>query len=421
MHRMPNEILRIIFYLTTPPPFLLDSSIYRGPQSPWCFTMATKKVLIRVCRQWWHVAMPIFYEDVSLRHMTQLAALIRTVELPNVGIGSLIKRVDVMCYILPGDLLLFAIQLQRLFDRCPNVTRLGYNAITSPEPSNWICAFQYHATLCSLYPRLTYFECGENVDFANLIGVLLKCSSLQSITCHLRSPDDKPWPTGYETSKFKVDLPELKALHCIVMVSGEQYLETIASQWGIPKLEHLSVLNKSEGNMKHYYQSFLRAHGHHLKFLHIRPYFFYWNEYIFDLQNLLQHCPVLEHLVIPTGNSLSLSHPRVTWVDVWAENGQQSHKVLRDSISTAFSALRGVRVLDSSLITVPDLPSMLHPAPFDDGDDFTYEFPGVHIRYFSGTFTNIGNMEVDDGESSSDGDSAQESSNYTSSYRGDTN
>jgi hypothetical protein len=415
MHRIPNEILCIIFYLTIPPAFLLDSSIYRGPQSSWCLTMATKKALIRVCKQWWHVAMPIFYEDVSLRHMTQLAALVRTVKLPNVGIGSLIRRVDVMCYILPGDLHLFATQLQRLFDQCPNVTRLGYNAITSPEPLNWICTFQHHATLRSLYPRLTHLECGENVDFSNLTGVLLKCSSLQSLTCHLRSPNDKPWPADYEALKFQVNLPKLKALHCIVKYNGKPCLETIASQWGMPNLEHLSVDHISVYNAENSNQSLLRAHGHHLKFLCIQPLCTapYQDKYVINPQILLQHCPVLEHLVIPPANLLLLSHPRVTWVDVWAtdDDDQQSHMILRDSISAAFPALRGVRVLDLNLTTVLDISSMLHPAPFNDGNNFTYEFPGVHIHYSSGMITKIDYMGIDKDEGSSDGDYGQESSN----------
>jgi len=210
---MPNEILRMIFCLSIPPSFFLDSSICIGPESPWCLTMETKKSLLKVCRRWWHVATPIFYEEVALRHMTQLAALIHTLEIPDIGIGSFIRKVDIKCYVAAIELQLLESQLQRLFSHCPNVTWVDYDAITSPEPLFWVCSFR-HLALSEVCQNLTSLECGENIDFGSVISGLRSCSRLQSLTCHLGNQNDEPWPVGREPSRQGVELVHIQALHC---------------------------------------------------------------------------------------------------------------------------------------------------------------------------------------------------------------
>ena len=139
MQKIPNEILSIIFRLALPPSFLLDSALYKGPESPWCLSMKTKRDCVAVCKRWAHIGVPILYEEVVLRRMTQLSSLLRTVSLPDVHFGHLIKRIDLKCYVPPDEFPLLDSQLLRLFDKCPNISWVGYDTVTSPEPLKWVC------------------------------------------------------------------------------------------------------------------------------------------------------------------------------------------------------------------------------------------------------------------------------------------
>jgi hypothetical protein len=332
-----------------------------------------KMGLVAVCKQWSHVAMPILYEEVVIRRMNQLSALLCTVELPDVDLGHLIKRVDVKCYVPPDKLPLLDSQLQRLFDKCPNVAWVGYNTVTSPEPLEWTCTFLHQTALSNLFPRLTRLECGENVNFVNLVGALQKCSSLESLTCHLRGPSGDP--VFYDLPK--VDLPNLKALSCYG-IWGE-YLASIASQWSMPNLEQLSSAEKITIDL-------LQAHGLRLKFLHLPKL-----EHKMKTQDCLELCPSLQHLVLFPDSSYPTFHSKITWVDIWAHwlvhNG-----ALRKSIRAAFPSLRGVRRLDMSLRIVSDLPSMLQD-PEGDASYYEYNFPGISIIYKANNFTKPDMME----------------------------
>jgi hypothetical protein len=267
------------------------------------------------------------------RRMTQLSALLRTVELPDVDIGHLIKRVDIKCYVLPDEFPFLDSQLLRLFDKCSNVVWIGYDAVSSPEPLEWTCTFQRQAAFANLFPKLTRLECGENVEFVNLVGALQKCSSLESLTCYLRRPSGEPVVHDLP----KVDLPNLKALSCYG-TAVEEYLASIASQWSMPNLEQLSTDKITE--------DLLRAHGLHLKFLRLR-------QIELKTQSCLEHCPSLKHLVLFPGSSCPTSHPKITWVDIWDPSSYLgNYKTLRRSLPAAFPSLRCVRQLDVSLHSV---------------------------------------------------------------------
>jgi hypothetical protein len=305
--------------------------------------------------------------------MTQLLTLLRTVELPSVDFGRLIKRVDIKCYVPPDELPYLDIQLMRLLDKCPNVVWVCYDAVTSPEPLEWTCTFQRQIAFSNLFPKLTRLECGENVDFVNLVGALQKCNSLESLTCHLRRPSGEPIVHDLP----KVNLPNLKALSCYN--TGGEYLASITSQWSMPNLEQLSTMHKVTTDL-------LRAHGHCLKFLHLP-------QCQSETQNCLEHCPSLKHLVLSPDSSCPTSHPKITWVDIWAPHlDLRKYKALRKSLPAAFPSLRGVRRLDASLRTVSDLPSMLQD-PESDASYFKYNFPGISIVYKAHAFIKADMME----------------------------
>jgi len=369
--------------LALPPSFLLDAALYKGPESPWCLSMQTKRGFVAVCKRWYHIGMPILYEEVVLRRMTQLPALLRTVELPDANFGHLVKRVDIKCYVPPDELPFLDSQFLRLFDKCPNVVWVGYDAITSPEPLKWTCAFQRLTAFSNLFPKLTRLECGTNVDFGNLVGVLQKCNSLESLTCHLQLPSGEPVVHDLP----QVDLPNLKALSCYD--TGTEYLASIASQWSMPNLEQLSAVALQLGMPDNVYKTttdLLRAHGLHLKFLHLLqlgP----------ETQDFLGHCPSLKHLVLSPNSSHPTSHPKITWVDIWSPGlDLRNYKALRKSLPAAFPSLRGVRQLDASLCTVSDLPSMLQD-PENDASYFKYNFPGISIIYKAKAFIKTDMME----------------------------
>lgn len=328
--------------------------------------MQTKRDFVAVCKRWAHIGVPILYEEVVLRRMTQLSSLLRTVSLPDVHFGHLIKRIDLKCYVPPDEFPLLDSQLLRLFDKCPNISWVGYDTVTSPEPLKWVCTFQHQTAVSNLFPKLTRLACGENVDFVNLVGALQNCSSLESLTCYLRGPSGGPFPYGLP----KVHLPNLKALSCYDTEEG--YLASIASQWSMPILEQLSTRHKITTDL-------LRAHGLRLKFLHLpqgHP----------DTQSVLEHCPSLKHLVLFPQSWCPTSHPKITWVDIWTPYGYvPTYKDLRKSLPAAFPSLRGVRRLDATLFTLSDLPAMLQD-PENDASYFEYNFPGISIIYKSGAF-----------------------------------
>ena len=154
--------------------------------------MRTKRVFITVCRQWFRVGTPIFYEEVALYHMSQLSGLIQTVDAPNF-IGSLIKRIDGKCGVLPDELCVFESQLQHLFDQCPNVTRICCDTIPYPEPLEWTmhCTFQYHSTSEHI-SEVDAVRVWRKRGFCYLVKALQQCHSLESSTCQLRNTSDRP-------------------------------------------------------------------------------------------------------------------------------------------------------------------------------------------------------------------------------------
>ena len=56
------EVLHLIFWHTCPPSSFLDSSLTRGPNSPWCRSLRTKLSIVRTCKAWWQINWKFLYE-----------------------------------------------------------------------------------------------------------------------------------------------------------------------------------------------------------------------------------------------------------------------------------------------------------------------------------------------------------------------
>src|ERR1700691_1480708 len=92
--QLPQEILHIIFQLVLPPSFFLDPALYRGPQSPWCQSLRSKKALVSVCKAWWCAGVDMLYAEIVLRRVGQVPALIRTLESPDNDFRNSVKAMS---------------------------------------------------------------------------------------------------------------------------------------------------------------------------------------------------------------------------------------------------------------------------------------------------------------------------------------
>jgi len=208
------------------------------------------------------------------------------------------------------------------------------------------------------------------------------CTELQSLVFGL-SDNNRDLPLHlpqHLPQQFRLD--KLLSLKFTVQaVEGADLLPLISAQWAMPALRYLSIYEYGHGLIDNfpdrYREQFISTFGCTLVYLHMRRLVSPKTRRI-DMQRILDSCPLLEHLVLdPMIESTSpISHPMIKWIDLW---GRHNHRDLRPSLTLdAFSALRGIRVLDLGLSISIEWALVFLPVP--SMEDLSFEYPGLHIQ-----------------------------------------
>jgi len=181
------DVLNMIFKLSLPPHFLLDSSLKGGPESPWCLALRAKKAIVSVCRTWRNVGIEFLYREVSFRRTHQVFAFLDVLKSNPGDLGQLVRRMEVMCYIpsKQGDGL-FREALRQILECCPRVTAVRYALVVEHPPISTEIQLQL-PLLDDVLSTITRIECRgvENVKF--VIPQLSRFTSLRSLFIDLNS------------------------------------------------------------------------------------------------------------------------------------------------------------------------------------------------------------------------------------------
>jgi len=152
-------------------------------------------------------------------------------------------------------------------------------------------------------------------------------------------------------------------------------------------LEELTMLGSNNSTYFDTLKAFCKKFGGKLTFLHYggknpeRD----ANEDNLVPDHLLDHCPLLNHLVVSPGFLPdTMHHPGIKYCDLWSHVFAKKRstsvgipELPLDKVRRAFPDLEGIRVLDIELFSALDLPLSIWP---DDETDFELQFPGIHIR-----------------------------------------
>ncbi|KAK7694306.1 hypothetical protein QCA50_001488 [Cerrena zonata] len=135
--RLRGVHLQRIFDHLTPPEDLLDPALHSGPRSLWCRSLRTWKSLTVMCRSWNPIATRYLYNDIVLRRVGQLPALIRTLQ-NKPSYHSFVNRLTFSFYVLDECDLSTNEGISYLLTRCSNLRSISF----LPVFTAWLYEFR---------------------------------------------------------------------------------------------------------------------------------------------------------------------------------------------------------------------------------------------------------------------------------------
>jgi len=392
-NQAPPEILLIIFQHTLPSSTTLERSVINAPESTWSEEYEVKRTIVAVCKLWRDVGLGLLYDEVVIRRVDSLPALLRTIVSPNTDIGELIKKIAISCVVPFGDgIMAFEQCVKCIVAHCPSLSRLTIDPSFHPIP---IDTGPHEVQLRPLRVsddilNITHLDWGYCLLLSDLISLLPQCPNLISLHFHLRPYNRLDQPDVENALSNLVVLPNLRELH-FVRSNSPRGLDTyvvdsrLAAQWSMPRLEQFTYGNTRSlvfGNIV----GFCQIHGGSLRYLHLGP---DWREWIINdtVQNIIDECPLLEHLVLWMWGNLeiitSLRHRKLMWMDIWLGLSAIIKNVETCSqVRTAgLPFLRRMRIFDNRLwrSCAMELPVLLPPEAAAECDGCQYTYFGLNV------------------------------------------
>ncbi|KAF7798445.1 hypothetical protein EIP86_009666 [Pleurotus ostreatoroseus] len=385
---------------------LLDYSLSRGPNNPWCQRLRTKKAVILVSRECAVLTVKFLYRDITIRRISGLIALAETLH-QKPQYGSIVKTLQLDCLVPTSMNKIAAESVCLVLDSCPKLytLRFGTFFISSFLTHDWpleteLDQMSADATITAILKHVhTLRGLAFTIDtklstpYTPPVPLLTQGSRLISLTLSV--------PTQWRAGMDALSLPDLRELSLIVITSGNSQEIRRLAGWSLPSLVTLALY--TPGFLPDFYTTpftsdlwvVLAAHGSNLQFLDFSS---CWisggveNEYDLD-----QVCPRLKHLVLhidspawPTFRSSSLH------VDMWHYEKQGVWKV-KPTIQADRKVVQrkaerigcgSLRYLSKGLRTLYRLPMMLPPRPVgdlsaDDAHDtlpfYLHDIYGMHL------------------------------------------
>ncbi|TRM68441.1 hypothetical protein BD626DRAFT_565279 [Schizophyllum amplum] len=421
---MPSELLELIFDRTIPPSFLIRPACTVHEEAR-LGAIQTKRSLPLVCRSWYLAANELLYRDIDLRSVGQVVALSESLQRAPL-LSPLVRSLTLSCYVPKNQRTAYVEDAARILLNCNQLHRVAFihtNEWCDPghESSDQLGALKGSAY--AYLPHITslHFDDGQDAD-------ALYASDTPAET-HARYTTERPAHNPPILQNFGPQLVELHLClknmdaRCIPDITfasldtftcsltttyADMYtFSVIAQKWPMPRLRCLTAsavqpaLSSLGGPYPHQHQihsalaAFAARNGAQLRYLHIHT---VWSErrgdFELDIQLTLNHCPRLEHLVLPFSiGRASIAHPTLMWVDAWdleeidkRENPEVAWTDLRKikegmvDGQNVLPNLRGVRAIDFSLLHLRDLPRIMRPDVWT-GVDATFEYPGLTVRH----------------------------------------
>ncbi|KAG6872191.1 hypothetical protein C0995_012120 [Termitomyces sp. Mi166 len=366
---LPAEILPLIFGRAIAPKFLLDPSLNPCLDSPWRKAIEMALSISTVCKTWHFAGIPFIYESVVFRHLGQIPAFLRTIEMAPFKYQNLVKEVTVYAFVRPYFGASFSKYLQKIIDNCPSLTSLGF---LSP------LALPSTITLPTLHSGITQLSL---TDIATpTIFRLIDSARDTLVSIHLRVVTPMETGTGINET---ILLPHLRDLSIIVGFeqSPLDWMIQLLLVPGLQKFVYASFpfLMHRDRNCQQL-ASFLKTNGSQIHFLQLQSAYGQFGE---DVQELLDACPLLQHLGLFPGAVMNVSHSTIKWLDVGPLNSacKNTEAWTMSSARAAFPNLQGFREMFGPNEILRTIPTTMPPDSIMPSDaTFDLIYPGIELQ-----------------------------------------
>ncbi|EIW78214.1 hypothetical protein CONPUDRAFT_138596 [Coniophora puteana RWD-64-598 SS2] len=362
---LPFELVIDIIDRACAPPSLLDPYLGCGPMSPWAQNLRFQKGLTLVCKSWSEAGKELLYRDVVIRRISQLPLLAHALFKDSTStLAPMVKKLRLLCYVSSSQHRVLEISLKSVFLMCTRIRHLVFDPVLD---ASWSSSAQIapESTFMALQnvpevrrELITHVELGIPVSLSHAIPELVQFPNLTVLSCELShlapAADGVPY-TFLQLDDLRITLSYSNPSY-VDAAFGNNY-QSLISSLRLPALRKVSFIAWADYMLPHYV-SFLKNFGNQLLCLVVYGHF----HRVSQFEELIQHCPNVEHLVVPHVKDLTtLEHPKVVWLD--ALGGPPSlckNHDLMDAYKN-LPCLRGVRHLCTSLFQVAVLPSIFPP------------------------------------------------------------
>ncbi|KAF7315840.1 F-box domain-containing protein [Mycena indigotica] len=364
---LPPEILLGIFNQIVPPPWMLGGIRELTLDSLYSMDLEMKTILCLVCASWNRVATELLYRHVHLRSIGQVAAFSCALETPT-GLGAIVRRLDIGCFIPYGYSRLFRNETQQILERCSHLTHFGF----VPPSLDPMVDTPYNLSAVPMKNTVTSLAFSPDVDVDVILGLLAQlCANLRALSIpfdhHLYS---------------ELEFPQLEELNVFIMAKVRESLPIsppVIWPWSMPLLKRLllSTMSLDPGRLawNRFAPLFIDTYGKYLDFLSLRVPSFSSDRPL-SCQNIDNTCPRLKHLAIAAMTQSDCEatldfvngHPIVEHLDIWCRwTAESRHPRLNapdeDKLRAAFPSLLTCRFLDASFIYFDRIPLDFPPNP----------------------------------------------------------
>ncbi|KAF7343847.1 hypothetical protein MSAN_01966000 [Mycena sanguinolenta] len=364
-NRLPEETLLAIFRYALPPSWVVKygMTLPPFPLTAWSTDLKTKLSIIRACKRWHRIGLECLYESVILHWIGQLPAFVQALETLASGIGAFVQHLRIEYWVPRGYHALHSTELNKVFKLCPRLTHFAFN----PQllPLGPLPAFPEVPTLA--LGAIAHLEICDRVKYAAVVPALVQlCPTLESLSLLL--------PTTYAADHPTLNFACLENLR--LGVAAESVLPSPGTIWAIPQMQQLlihcapncEIAGTMSPSSERYFtvvRAFLGAYGRTLRVLSVRISAGTANEEpVYDFEQFLDPCPVLQHLYVTDRPRLSRSRPSqdagmFRSVDILDETDPLwafVFKAWRTELKDNYPGLRSCRSTDLCMDLFPQLP-----------------------------------------------------------------
>jgi hypothetical protein len=316
--------------------------------SIWSFDLRMKLAIIAVCRTWNQIGVELLYNAVTIRRISQVPAFMCALE-SREGLGTLVRSLDINCAVPPRFSASFETSATKIFQLCPRLSHFGFSP--AEDPTHRLGPYKSRGLFPAPTNSITSLRFNDQVLYDSTILPMLVhcCRSLQMLVLTVgRSIQGTDDPRLVFENLEDLDLD---------LASDSKTSAT--SDWVMPRLRRVWLRSSPSSGA-----TLLKACGRTLFFLSLRCFYSHNGDAI---QNLLDCCPSLKHLAIapaPRTSMQPLKHATVNWVDLFyslGDGGKTSFDVLKEG----FPALRTLRIFDTSVSLLQNIPDTISPAEIE--------------------------------------------------------